>query len=119
MVKTVARASEIAGDLARELNPGRQLERALDIAGDSASDLNPVKTLARACNRPHTSYWREWSLDVLASESDTVGVSVSALKPVNNLSVTSERGGASERNFPASLLMLSKKIGRASCREGV
>jgi len=44
----------------------------------------------------------------LESASDTVGDSVSALNLVNNLSTTSERGGASERNFPADLLMLSE-----------
>src|SRR5438128_11892779 len=58
------------------------------IARASASALKPVKTLESA--------------------SDIAGDSVSALKPVNNLSATSERGDASERNFPASLLMLSK-----------
>src|SRR5207244_915963 len=55
---------------------------------DSVSALKPVKTLESA--------------------SDMVGDSVSALKTVNNLSTTTERGGVSERNFPASLLMLSK-----------
>src|SRR5438132_13684082 len=37
-----------------------------------------------------------------------VGLSVSPLSPVKILLATSERGGASDRNFPADLLMLSK-----------
>src|SRR2546422_7514526 len=37
-----------------------------------------------------------------------MGLSVSPLSPVKILLATSERGGASERNFPADLLMLSK-----------
>src|SRR2546428_10123643 len=37
-----------------------------------------------------------------------VGLSVSPLSPVKILLATSERGGASERNFPADLLMLSE-----------
>ena len=47
-------------------------------------------------------------LKILESESEIVGLSVSPLSPVKILLVTSERVGASERNFPASLLMLSK-----------
>src|SRR5438445_13148748 len=70
------------------LKPVNTLATESETVGLSVSALNPVKTLPRA--------------------SDMVGDSISALNPVNNLPVTSERGGASERNFPASLLMLSK-----------
>src|SRR5207247_10332776 len=47
-------------------------------------------------------------LKILESESEMVGLSVSPLSPVKILLVTSERGGGSERNFAASLLMLSE-----------
>src|SRR2546426_524620 len=118
----------MAGDSVSALKPVKTLESASDIAGDSVSALKPVNNLSVTSGRGGASE-RNFpasllmlskidevrSSDValnpvktLESASDTVGDSVSALNPVNNLSATSERGEVSERNFPASLLMLSK-----------
>src|SRR5712692_1733921 len=47
-------------------------------------------------------------LKILESESEMVGLSVSPLNPVKILSMTSDGVGASDRNFPADLLMLSE-----------
>src|SRR5207249_10768034 len=60
----------------------------MDVARSSDVALKPVNTLA--------------------TESEMMGLSVSPLSPVKILLATSERGGASERNFPADLLMLSE-----------
>src|SRR5437870_13901468 len=46
----------------------------------------------------------------LAVTSDTAGVSVSPLNLLMILSTTSERGGASDRNLPADLLMPSERV---------
>src|SRR5438093_1241132 len=116
-----ARSSDVA------LKPVKTLSRASDIAGDSASDLKPVNNLSTTSERGGASE-RNFpafllmlskidearSSDValkpvktLESASDIAGDSVSALKPVNNLSATSERGEVSERNFEASFVMLT------------
>src|SRR3989449_10563054 len=46
----------------------------------------------------------------LAVTSEMAGVSVSPLNLLMILSTTSERGGASDRNLPADLLMLSDRL---------
>src|SRR5438128_6195080 len=117
----IARASASA------LKPVKTLESASDIAGDSVSALKPVNNLSTTSERGEVSE-RNFPADLLMlskidearssdvalkpvktleSASDKVGVSINALNPVNNLSVTSERGGAYERNFAADFVMLS------------
>src|SRR2546425_227069 len=114
----VARSADVV------LNPVKSLATASEIAGLSDDALNPLKTLparsegATASERKlkvpllTVSDIREARfsetplapLKTLATESATVGISVSVLNPAKTLPMTSEGTTLSSSNFPAPLL---------------
>src|SRR5438132_9509483 len=123
-LKTLATESATVGLSVSVLNPVKRLATASEIAGLSDDALNPLKTLvarsegATASERkpkvplPTVSDIREARfseiplapLKTLATESATVGLSVSVLNPAKSLPTTSEGATLSSANFPAPLL---------------
>src|SRR5438445_38747 len=84
----------------------------MDEARFSDAPLNPVMILVALSERTDakSSDMVRAPVKTLAVTSDTAGVSVSPLNLLMILSTTSERGGASDRNLPADLLMLSDRL---------
>ena len=84
----------------------------MDEARFSDAPLNPVMILVALSERTDakSSDMVRAPVKTLAVTSDTAGVSVSPLNLLKILSTTSERGGASDRNLPADLLMLSDRL---------
>ena len=102
----------------RPLNPLKILDSASDTVGLSERVRNPVKILLTVSEmvllRSSESARAAESERVTASERTAERSSDILLNPVNNRSATSERGGVSDRNFPADLLMLSVMPARLS-----
>src|SRR5438309_1621970 len=84
----------------------------MDDARFSDAPLNPVMILVALSERTDakSSDMVRAPVKTLDVMSDTVGVSVSPLNPVKSLLTMSESVGASDRNFPADLLMLSVRL---------
>src|SRR3989442_1541294 len=115
LFRSLVRASDMVGDSVRALNPVKTLASASDTVGDSVSALKPVNNLSTTSEIGGASD-RNFPADLLmlskidearssgialnpvktlASASDTVGISVRSLKPVNNLSTISVGAGVS------------------------
>src|SRR2546427_2404824 len=88
----------------------------MDGARFSDAPLNPVMILVALSERTNakSSDMVRAPVKTLAVMSETEGVSVSPLNPVKSLPTMSESVGASDRNFPADLLMLSVMPARLS-----
>src|SRR3989442_2385724 len=123
-LKTLATESATVGLSVSVLNPVKSLATASEIAGLSDDALNPLKTLP-ARSEGATDSERKLKvplltvsdirearfsetplapLKTLATESATVGISVSVLNPAKTLPMTSEGTTLSSANFPAPLL---------------
>src|SRR5438132_9929550 len=126
-LKTLATESATVGLSVSVLNPVKRLATASEIAGLSDDALNPLKTLvarsegATASERkpkvplPTVSDIREARfseiplapLKTLATESATVGLSVSVLNPAKSLPATSEVEMTSDRELARPLFTAS------------